>query len=367
MVQLLDGDGAIGILVILVAREIRLRPRIETAAADCVRVANDVEVAADGHMLDANQLGDVVDVIEHMFERHRLSIAHHEADERDSHHAAGLCHPLNRFVGLAAKVSRQERTRRGMRKDDRPLRCRERVERRLIAAVRHVDSHSLSLHPFQDRGAEDGETTVALFEKPAADAVAEVVGQLRDSLPEPEERADVIWSAKVGGVLKRQHHAGLAGRLRPRKIRHIVYPREPFAVGSKKPVPVRVVADRAVVIPGAVPEREYGDARVAIPRQILRREAARDGQPLLALRWLYRIVGKLKLVQQIDHHRRANQLDRTGGVICIRLSIELIAAAQYRWCGDRGHAQGTNRTTSRDSHYWDLDAAEWTIRPSLMT
>src|SRR5581483_2278867 len=99
VIQSADRDAAVGILVILVAREVRLRPRIEAAAVHRVRVADHVEVAADRDVLDPDQLRDVVDMVEHVLDRDGLAVLHHEADHRDAHHAAGLRHPADRIVG----------------------------------------------------------------------------------------------------------------------------------------------------------------------------------------------------------------------------------------------------------------------------
>jgi hypothetical protein len=57
MIQAFDGDRAIAGFVIAVAREVGLGPRIESAAANGVRVANNVQIAADGDVFDANELG----------------------------------------------------------------------------------------------------------------------------------------------------------------------------------------------------------------------------------------------------------------------------------------------------------------------
>src|ERR1039458_6441522 len=38
-----------------------------------------------------------------MLDGHRLAVAHHEADEADAHHAAGLRHLADGFAGLGAQ------------------------------------------------------------------------------------------------------------------------------------------------------------------------------------------------------------------------------------------------------------------------
>jgi hypothetical protein len=48
------------------------------------------------------------------------------------------------------------------------------------------------LHARHDRLPEHRQAAVALLEKPAADPVVEIVGELRDPLTEPEERRHII-------------------------------------------------------------------------------------------------------------------------------------------------------------------------------
>src|SRR3954470_24498438 len=66
VVEATDVDRAVAVLVILIPREVRLRARIEPAAVHRVRVADDVEVAADRDVLETDELRDVVHVIEHV-------------------------------------------------------------------------------------------------------------------------------------------------------------------------------------------------------------------------------------------------------------------------------------------------------------
>jgi hypothetical protein len=62
--------------------------RLETASSHGVPIADEVEVATDGEMLDANQFADVIEMFEGVFYRDRLKVAHHEADEVYTHDPA---------------------------------------------------------------------------------------------------------------------------------------------------------------------------------------------------------------------------------------------------------------------------------------
>ena len=65
-----------------------------------------------------------------------------------------------------------------MSDQDRLLRDLERVERRAVAAVRNVNSHSDFVHPFDDGDAEVGDAFVSSFSRTIADQVSRVVGEL---------------------------------------------------------------------------------------------------------------------------------------------------------------------------------------------
>jgi hypothetical protein len=51
-------------------------------------------------MLGANQFGDVIEMVEDVFDCRGLIAFHKHAHAGDAHHAAGLSDFLNRFVGF---------------------------------------------------------------------------------------------------------------------------------------------------------------------------------------------------------------------------------------------------------------------------
>jgi hypothetical protein len=89
----------------------------------------------------------------------------------------------------------------------------ERIERGLIAAVRHIHAHAHLFHALHDRQPEDRKAAIAPLQKAAAD-----VGQLRDALAQAEERVHITGAAKMRGVLHGQHDADLAGLVRAFEI-----------------------------------------------------------------------------------------------------------------------------------------------------
>ncbi len=141
MGQAIHGDLAIGAGMESVAREIGLAGGLE-AAANGVGVARHIQVAAHGEVLDAHEFARVIEVIEDVFEGHRLAAAHHKANEADAHDAAGLRHFANGFVGLGAQVAGDQGAAVGMGEDHRLGGGFQRIESGLVAAVGHVHRHA---------------------------------------------------------------------------------------------------------------------------------------------------------------------------------------------------------------------------------
>ena len=77
----------------------------------------------------------------------------------------------DRLVGLAAWVAWHQRTAVGMRDEDRTLAGLEGIERRAVAAMRHVNRHPCPVHSLDDRHAEVGESLVAPLSGAVADQI----------------------------------------------------------------------------------------------------------------------------------------------------------------------------------------------------
>ena len=366
MVEAPDVDRAVAVLVVLVAEEVGLGPRIEPAAVHRVGVPHHVEIAADRHVLHAGQPGHVIDVVEHVFDRHRLAVADHEPNHRDPHHAAARRHLPDRLVGLAAQVPRDQRARGRVGEDHRFGRRVQRVERGLVAAVRDIHGHADLLHPLHDRQAEDRQAAVALLEEAAADAVVEVVGELRDPLSQPEERPHIVGRPEVRRVLEGEHDADLLLRLGADEVGGVVDPRQPVAVAGEEAVPAREEVHGILETAGAGAERERGDAGRLIARRVLGGEPARLGQPLLDLRRPDREIGELELVQEIDDDRRLDQPDGAGRVLRVRLREQRVAPAQHRRRG-QSERQRAHRLPPRHRAHRAAPAWVWTMPPPVMT
>ena len=121
---------------------------------------------------------------------------------------------------------------RGMRKDRQPRRGIERIQSGLVAAVGQIHCHAYRFHSLQDREPEDRKAAIPALQKPAADAVIEVIGQLRHSLAEPEEFGHIVRFAKVPGILCRQQYPDFAFASRSGEVPGRSNPQEQCGVVS---------------------------------------------------------------------------------------------------------------------------------------
>ena len=96
-------------------------------------------------MIDPDELRDMVDMVGHVPDVGRIGRANEHPHAGDAHHPALRRQRLDRFVGLDARMI-DERAGIAMRDRDRTLRDFDRVEGRLVAAVRDIDEHVLLFH-----------------------------------------------------------------------------------------------------------------------------------------------------------------------------------------------------------------------------
>jgi hypothetical protein len=134
-------------------------------------VAVEVYVAADAHVLHRRQADDVVDVIEEVLDGCRLLDADEHSNAGDPHHPARRRHLLDGFVRLASWMSWHQRPAVRVRDENRTPACLEGVERRAVAAVRHVDGHSSLVHALDDGHAEVRQALVTPLGRAVADQV----------------------------------------------------------------------------------------------------------------------------------------------------------------------------------------------------
>src|SRR5690606_13660106 len=100
VIDALDVDLVAERVAVLVAG---LEPRVVLGRH--VVIAVQVDVAADAEVLYADQVPDIVEVIDVVLDRGRLDVAHEVADARDAHDAARLRHRADRLVRLGARMT----------------------------------------------------------------------------------------------------------------------------------------------------------------------------------------------------------------------------------------------------------------------
>jgi hypothetical protein len=93
-----------------------------------------VRVGADTYVLDADELHDVVDVIDQVLDRRGLPVTHEHAYAGDAHDAALGRYLFDRLVGLEARMLQQRATVR-MRDGDRLAGQLDTVQRRPVPAM----------------------------------------------------------------------------------------------------------------------------------------------------------------------------------------------------------------------------------------
>jgi hypothetical protein len=304
-------------------------------------VAVEVHVAADADVLDRRQLGDVVDVIEHVLDRRRFLRPHEHADARDAHDPAGRGHLPNRFVGLAARMSGHQGAAVRMRDQHRAFADLERVERRAVAAVRDIDGHPGLVHARHDRHAEIGQTVVAALGGSIADQIARVIGQLRDPLAGSVEQIDVLGGAEVFGVLKPEQDANAARPLNPIEIRGAVDPQEPLILVGEKRVPRREELHALRVRVGSADphgDMEHIDARLPEGPEVRWNERVGIGHPASELREVQR-----ERAEHVDHRRPLHQVDGARGILFLAGGKEPVPPAAHERGADRGDADVAER------------------------
>src|SRR5262245_335960 len=111
-------------------------------------------------MLGTDQLLYVVVVIQHVLDRGGFVGLDELPHPRNSEYSAASLHRANGFIRLGARMASRKCPGVRMSDEHRLLRDLERLQRGLIAAVRHVDRHPDSVHPFDDRNAKIADAAV---------------------------------------------------------------------------------------------------------------------------------------------------------------------------------------------------------------
>ena len=202
-------------------------------------IAVKIDVAADAQMLGADKLCDVIEVIEHVFDRSRLVSLHKHTHAGYSHNASGCAHLLDSLVSLAARMPGNQRATVRVSDQHGLFGNLKSIERRAVATVRDVDGHPHRVHSLDDRYAEIADTFVAPFGRTVADHVSRVVSQLGNALADSVKEGDVGRSAKLLGVLQSQQNPDLTRRLDALEIACAVDSHEMIGVIGDESVPRR--------------------------------------------------------------------------------------------------------------------------------
>ena len=156
-----------------------------------VVIAVQVRIGADTDVLDADELHDVVDVVDQVLDRGRLAVADEIPDAGDAHHAALGGELLDRLVGLEPRMV-VERAAIRMRDRDRPLGELDRVKRRPVSAMGDIHQHADLVHRSDDRCAEIADPAVDSVRAAGADEILAVIRELGAALAELVELLDVL-------------------------------------------------------------------------------------------------------------------------------------------------------------------------------
>ncbi len=233
MIEAFDVD----LLAEPVARLVRFLQRLVLVRRHVV-VAIQVRIRADADVLDADQLHDVIDVIDDVLDRGRLLAAHEHAHAGDAHHAALRRELADSLVGLEPRMVVERSTVR-VRDRDRLRRELDRVQRRAVAAMRDIDEHADFVHGLDDLLAEIADAAVHAVRAPRAEQVLAVVSQLRAALPQLVELLDVARRAEVLRILHAHDDGNLALLLRSIEIRRRADEREHVRVATGIALPRR--------------------------------------------------------------------------------------------------------------------------------
>src|SRR5687768_17056572 len=189
------------------------------------------------------------------------------------------------------------------------LRDLKSVQRGAIATVGDVDRHSDFVHPLDDGDAEIRNAIVASLGRAVADQVAGVVGQLGDALADTVKEVDVVWPAKLFGVLQADADADLARRLHAIEVGRTVNAHYVLIVVGDKTVPsskhsqCTVVSVRSAKTNGDVKDV---DAGIFVRLQVGSRETLGIREPAVLFRKVER-----EWTEHVDNNRLLDQIDRS--------------------------------------------------------
>src|SRR5690606_36303131 len=107
VIEALNRDRSVAVFMVLVSAEVRLSARIH-ASTHWVGISHYVHIATDGYVLHADELPDVIYVIESVLDRYRLLVVHDKANKGHAHHTSASGHTTNGLVGLVTHERRRE-------------------------------------------------------------------------------------------------------------------------------------------------------------------------------------------------------------------------------------------------------------------
>src|SRR6266536_5232912 len=241
-------------------------------------VVAEQRVRAEGHVLDADHVDAVAEVVHHRVQvmarvrgRQRGVGRGLDADDpaafgarRD--HPVRL-HPPRVPDGPRAGVGDQHRRAAGL----------DRVQAGLVAGVGHVDGDAEPVHPLDRALPESRQTAVAPLPQARAERVRLAVGDAHLPHPQAVEHVDAVdLVLDRGGGLQPHHQREPAGLVREADVGHRLGAENEVLMGDVAE-PVAEVVDGVVPLPAGL----AGDARGAVHEVVEHRGQARAGQPLV--------------------------------------------------------------------------------------
>lgn len=196
-----------------------------------------IDIATHAHMVDAANTDGAIEVIESVFDGHRVARMHEVSHARQSDDSAFARGGGDHIIRFAARGVRQCAAV-GVGDQNRLLRSFDRVETGSLTAVGNVDRHAGCIHARDDIGSESGESPIAGSHTAGPEAVHRVVSELREPLPDGVEAIDVFDTPDVIRILHAQDDADFLLRTRPRQVIGVQHANEVIRMRGDKAVPL---------------------------------------------------------------------------------------------------------------------------------
>ena len=265
----------------------------------------------------------MIEVIERGLNCGWLLVADKHAHARNTHDAPALLEGEDGLVALVARMPIGEHPTVRVRDEHGFLRKLECIERRAIAAVRHVNRHAHFVHAIDNGHPKVADALVSPLGGTVTNEIAAVVRELRNALPERVKKVDVIWTTKVLGILQTEDHRDLLRGLHARKVVDRVNAHEPLVAAGNKRIPAREKLKGPFVRVGSAKPNgrmEDIDARIEEYLELFLRKRLGIRLPLCLVREV-----ECEHTEHVDHQRPLHERDRARRVLSLTLREQLVS------------------------------------------